>query len=355
MTTPIQRTFARAATARIYGRTRLPPWTIAAALTLLALVLYLAVEAATGRIPRLLGSESPESVGCTWLIGDYRISIVGILLLGYVTAAQVYLRRWTKQNLLAVRRQLSPATRSENEFAADAGFGDWAWSAAGVAGIGICLLVAIDIADRPFEWTSAYWIWPHVFNWVWSLLFGWLGGRFLFGVVAHCVHFSRAASELGPIDLFDTQSTAPFIDQGTKSSLLLLIFVGIVCVHLTDVGSGAVTVAVAGFLLILASSVSLIPMLGHHRIVHRAKHTALDRVRAGIRSHGLHLYGDGEATPRPSQDLADLVTMEKRLEEVSEWLISISGAARLVLYVAIGLGSWFGAAMVERALDRWLG
>ena len=42
----------------------------------------LAVEVATGRIPRLLGGESPESVGCTWLIGDYRISIVGILLLG---------------------------------------------------------------------------------------------------------------------------------------------------------------------------------------------------------------------------------------------------------------------------------
>jgi hypothetical protein len=53
--------------------------------------------------------------------------------------------------------------------------------------------------------------------------------------------------------------------------------------------------------------------------------------------------------------LADLLAWEARLERVSTWPFDASLWLRFGLFVALGLGSWVGAALVERALGAALG
>ncbi len=43
--------------------------------------------------------------------------------------------------------------------------------------------------------------------------------------------------------------------------------------------------------------------------------------------------------------------LDARLESVREWPFDAPSLVRFALYVALGLGSWLGAAAVERLLD----
>ena len=52
--------------------------------------------------------------------------------------------------------------------------------------------------------------------------------------------------------------------------------------------------------------------------------------------------------------LADLVAWEQRVASGGEWPFSGSTVLRFGLYTAIGLGSWLGAAFVERLLESAL-
>lgn len=53
--------------------------------------------------------------------------------------------------------------------------------------------------------------------------------------------------------------------------------------------------------------------------------------------------------------VAPLLAWESRITDASEWPFGRTTVLRLALYVALGLGSWLGAATVERALGWLLG
>jgi hypothetical protein len=46
---------------------------------------------------------------------------------------------------------------------------------------------------------------------------------------------------------------------------------------------------------------------------------------------------------------------EQRIEKVSTWTFNTPTVVRFVLYVSLGIGSWLGAAFVERWLGTLLG
>ena len=49
--------------------------------------------------------------------------------------------------------------------------------------------------------------------------------------------------------------------------------------------------------------------------------------------------------------MADLIMYKQEIERVSTWAFTTSTVSRFALYVSLGVGSWLGAAFVE----RWLG
>lgn len=54
-------------------------------------------------------------------------------------------------------------------------------------------------------------------------------------------------------------------------------------------------------------------------------------------------------------ELANLLTLRSHLEEVREWPFDTSVIVRFAVYLVIPLGSWAGAALVERLVNAFLG
>jgi hypothetical protein len=61
----------------------------------------------------------------------------------------------------------------------------------------------------------------------------------------------------------------------------------------------------------------------------------------------------GRDAPETVAKLPGLIALEARIAAVREWPLDPSNVARVWLYLALGLGSWLGAATVERLID-WL-
>ena len=76
-------------------------------------------------------------------------------------------------------------------------------------------------------------------------------------------------------------------------------------------------------------------------------------MREAMRVGRQGLLESAEATP-PGH-IADLVAYETRVASIATWPFDLSTLLRFALYVALGLGSWLGAAMVERLVSAVLG
>jgi hypothetical protein len=103
----------------------------------------------------------------------------------------------------------------------------------------------------------------------------------------------------------------------------------------------------------MASAAFLLPVRGAHRRIREEKRAELARVRAAIgESRDRALAADN--ADRSGGRLADLVAYEQRIAGAGEWPFGVSTVVRFALYTAIGLGSWSGAALVERLLESAL-
>jgi hypothetical protein len=107
-------------------------------------------------------------------------------------------------------------------------------------------------------------------------------------------------------------------------------------------------VNLAGF----AAVAFTLPLLGVRRRLRAKKADELARVRGALRVEREKAL---DPSGSPPGRIADLLALEARIESVREWPIEAPALARLVVFVTIGLGSWVGAALVEKLLGRLLG
>jgi hypothetical protein len=75
-------------------------------------------------------------------------------------------------------------------------------------------------------------------------------------------------------------------------------------------------------------------------------------VHAALRGARERLFDAPDATA--GGRLADLLAYETRVAGAGEWPIAASTVARFALYVALGLGSWIGAGLVQHGIDTAL-
>jgi hypothetical protein len=106
---------------------------------------------------------------------------------------------------------------------------------------------------------------------------------------------------------------------------------------------------------VLAAALLLLPAWGVHRRILAAKQAELARIREVIRSGRQSLLEAPAAGSNPPGRLADAVAYEARIASIATWPFDLSTLLRFALYVALGLGSWLGAAIVERLLGAVLG
>jgi hypothetical protein len=167
--------------------------------------------------------------------------------------------------------------------------------------------------------------------------------------------FSQLAADVAVSDPCERAPFAPFARRALRNVLLWMLLAA--WLSLTYVGPGWAigTLMALGLTTVAAFACAsfVLPLLGPHRRLRAAKQAELAQVRAAIRSARDRALGASE--PAAPGRLADLVAYEARVAAAAEWPIEGSTLLRFGLYLAVGLGSWVGAGLVQHFVERVLG
>jgi len=337
---------------RIFDRVPLAPLWVGTGIGLavfgLSLVYTAVFSEAVGQLDAIGSSQGPLAWGAE-LIQD--------LFIGFTLAVSAASIRGARRDFRALVPWLdAPAPEREDLEREMLTYARWPLLAVGLAvGAGVALLTATDpslwAAGRMPHWTHPTVVWIAVRNFVnW-----WVAARAMLLELMLGRAFSRLGDRLASVDLLDRSPLAPFVRRALRNVLLWMLLAAFL--SLTYLGEGWASdlmvlalVALGGFAL----AAFLLPLTGPHRRIRGLKRAELARVRAAIReTREQTLARSAEEQPAGGR-LADLVSYEARIASVAEWPIDASTLLRLALYLAIGLGSWVGAALVERALDTAL-
>jgi hypothetical protein len=224
-------------------------------------------------------------------------------------------------------------------------------------GVGTAVLTAIAVFHEIFMDTgrfpalgdprTVWYIGRNVVNF-------WLISRALTIELSLARAFSHLGARLPAVDVVDRTPLAPFGRRGLRSVLLWMLYLSLFSWQYV---LGAARPELGAALLVVASfavAAFLLPVWGAHLRLREAKAAELSRVRTKIgevRERALTAPAENVVGGR----LADLVAWEQRIVSGGEWPLSGSTVLRFGLYTAIGLGSWLGAAFVERLLESALG
>jgi hypothetical protein len=189
-------------------------------------------------------------------------------------------------------------------------------------------------------------------------MLGLLTGILIHSRVSDSRRLSRLSRERVEVDVLDPPALAPFARLGLQNALIFIGAISIGLLFLTDMGAAPGLARVLGFLFLLsggtATIVMLLPVLGIRERIRRAKRQALEDCRERIRSVGDAWKAGSSQTRAEGAGLADLLAYRSLIESVPEWPFNAPSLRRLLLYLAIPLGSWIAGAMVERGLERLL-
>ncbi|MGI9325646.1 MAG: hypothetical protein ACR2PZ_10535 [Pseudomonadales bacterium] len=271
-----------------------------------------------------------------------RAPVTLYMMSGYLPVAIYYLMRWTTGHFDELVRQFSldqepilfPRSMANRVGA--------------VGSFATCFLF-LGIPDNPLSFLTP-WIWPGelAFILVGLVFLGWFNFRFMFLLVWTALVISRTAREIRHIDLFDTSAVKPYAQQGVRTALLAVISLSISSNLWLDPNSPAIATATTLVLLIVATVLALIlPAWGVHLQIKVRKQSELKHIRKAI---ALRRDPDTRSVDDAQQLRADLA-LERRLLEISEWPFDAGTYGRVLLYIMLGLGSWVGAALVERLLE----
>lgn len=198
---------------------------------------------------------------------------------------------------------------------------------------------------RPDRWSADY---PFVLAGL--LLMGWFNFRFMFLLIWSALEVSRTARRVYSIDLLDTALVEPYAQHGVRCSLLTVVGLSISSNLWLDPNSPALATVTTLIMLVSATAIALfLPTWGIHKRLKTLKQKELKEVRSAITERRNPHDRSAEDALQLRADLA----LERRLTDVSEWPFDAGSYARVILYIFLGLGSWIGAALVERLLEAF--
>ena len=330
---------------RLFGRVPLPPFCVGLGLGLGTYLVYLAYTLAFGpRFGELAGTAGDNL---------WAAELIVCLLIGFAPTVTAYTMRGSLRDLADLRPVLSCSdaeyARLGREITAYRAWPLrlWGW----VFALGTVVVVGSD----PQLWSEG--ILPPLgdpsLTWLVgrNALNSWMVGRAMVLEISFARAFSRVGEHLGPINLLDPASLAPFGRRGLRSVLLWMLFVAFYSLLYT--GGWAVDILAGVLVAIVAWGFIgfLLPVLGAHRRIREAKDGELSQVRAAIHEvRGRAIPLEADPASLGGGRLADLVAYEARISSVREWPFDAPTVLRWVLFVALGAASWLGGAFVERAL-----
>lgn len=277
------------------------------------------------------------------------------LLLGYSPAASVYARRAA----LGCLRDLRPALDVP-----DARFSElleevtrWDASRTRLFGGAVMIIATGVLMNEPGiveRYPLGHPVLP-LLLWI-NLAAIWLGTRTIAHEIIVSRRFGRLGGEHALVDVLDQHPLTPFARRGVQGALVPILMISIFSL-LFVTGDAGDSVPFTQALVVVISAISLLlPIQGVHRRLADQKRARLARVAGAIRD-----AEEPVLTARPGERATEathlhaLLALRQQLESAREWPWDVSTLVRFALYVAIGLGSWLGGALVERIVDLALG
>jgi hypothetical protein len=206
-----------------------------------------------------------------------------------------------------------------------------------------------DAAQRLSHPALAWNLWQNA-------LFSWLLGRTIAHDLGVSRVFSRAAERHAEIELFDLTPLTPLARRGLQSALLIVLAISLFSLFLGTGNPSPLVPVTQTATVLLAAFALVLPSLGVRRRVRAAKRDELARLATELRG----IRAQGAATEGPKRReiesrLATLLALKQHVGAAREWPFDLGTLGRFLLYAVIGVGSWLGAATVERLLDLLLG
>jgi hypothetical protein len=333
---------------RLFNLTSLAPIWVGLAIGAAGYAVFLLYTAAFGPgLGRMAGLTIRNQWGAELIL---------ILLIGFAPAVTAYSVRGALRDLAALGPALDvpPARLPELHRQITT------YSPAALLAVGLvsALVSTAGIVMDPSHWAGGEVPPPSHPSFIWLVarngLNFWMISRALVLEISFARGFSRLGERLGAIDLLDPSALRPFGTRALRSVLLWMLITSFYM--LLYVGSWAADVLPFALVSIalVAFATFLIPLLGAHHRIREAKQARLAELRAAIQQLAGRLLAEG-SNPQPGGRLADLIAFEARIASVREWPFDASTLLRFALYLSLGLGSWLGGAVVERALDLALG
>lgn len=292
------------------------------------------VSWATGIVDDVAAGREPDIA--------VRAPVTLYMMIGYLLVALYYLAYWTSGHLDTISRH----------FSLDLMAFQLPGKAANLLGaLGAIVMYMLFLHGSSDPWLlfqPGRWDAQYFFILAGLLLMGWFDFRFMFLLIWCALEVSRTARQIHRIDLLDTSLVEPYAQHGVRSSLLAIVGLSISSNLWLDPNSPAVASITTLVMLVSATGVALfLPTWGIHKRLNALKRRELKEIRSAIASRR-----DPESrTLDDAQQLRADLALEQRLMNVSEWPFDAGNYARVILYIFLGLGSWVGAALVERALE----
>jgi hypothetical protein len=166
--------------------------------------------------------------------------------------------------------------------------------------------------------------------------------------------FSRLGDRLREPDLADLGPLAPFGRRAQRNVSWWMLLAAFLSLHYAGRGwAGALLPLALAVLVAFASAAFVLPQLGARRRIRAAK--AVEAARAVDALRAARAGAFGAEGPSPPGRLADALAWQAHVASLREWPIEAPTLLRLGFFVALGLGSWVGAALVQELLARALG
>ncbi len=333
----------------------IPPWAAGALLTLMLLLAYLGLRLLAG-----LPFWEPDGAGGVDLTTGSRVSIVTILLIGYIFAANPYVTIATARDLQELGYadpSLDLASRDPRVIGlpVDQVRRSRVGGVAGLfAGIAVLMLLGTLAVGDPLLFAGRGDLADTLFSLL-ALLFFWLIGRAAwFTLRGSPANPGEAVSRL-EVDLLDLRPFHVIGRMSLRFALLWIVGTSIgSLLFLTPgitLGLSAPLIGIMIPTLCIAAAALLLPARGVQRRIAAAKRAELERINAELRRvRDAALEGDERSQDR----LAGLLSYRSYVADVREWPFDTSTFLRFALYLLIPLGSWFGSAVAERMLGAMI-
>jgi hypothetical protein len=327
---------------------RLPALVVWVVVSLIVLVLCTAWHNVTGSWRGL------DVGGVPFWQTPWRLEIVFALILGYVIACGSWLVRSVRRDL----DSLAPVLAIEpSELAAErAGLGLFSPTAllvasAGGIAVGVTMNAVVNAILPPGSAALEDRVWRFVRDvtlWAFAI-------RLIVVVIGSSRRVSLLSERAARIDLLNLRGLAPLVRIGLRSALAFALAASMIVGLAGDEQTFYVTLVSVAIVGAVGALALLLPVRGAHRAIRAAKDTELGAVRAAIETTRRAALAGGAEPADAATRLGGLLAYEARITGVNEWPFDVGTFVRFVAFLALPLGSWIAAALVEWAVSRVIG